>query len=89
MRMHPLSFIAVLALPACVVTSTPQPADPPRPVPPGQLRSEEVHARNEERKAQKEDEKRGKIPPGQVRSDQVHDRNEEKKEAKEKLKTEN
>ena len=90
MRLNVLPFVAVVALlPACVVSSTQPPADPPGSVPPGQLRSEEVHARNEERKAQKEEQKGGKLPPGQARSDQVHERNEEKKEAKDKLKSEN
>ena len=89
MRLN-LSFVAVIALlPGCVVSSGNPPPDPPRSVPPGQLRSEEVHARNEERKAQKEEQKGGKLPPGQARSDQVHERNEDKKEAKDKLKTEN
>ena len=87
MRMNLHLFVAVIALlSACVVSNGNTPADPPRPIPPGQSRSDEVHARNEERKAQKDEQKGGKLPPGQVRSDQVHERNEEKKEAKDKLK---
>jgi hypothetical protein len=57
MKLNLLTFVAIIALfPGCVVTSTNPPHDP-RQVPPGQLRSEEVHARNAERKAQKEEQK--------------------------------
>jgi hypothetical protein len=43
----------------CVVSSSPPPG-PVKQVPPGQVRSEQVHERNEERKAEKEEEKRDK-----------------------------
>jgi hypothetical protein len=89
MRMSLGPFVAVIALlPACVVSTTNPPADPVRSVPPGQLRSEQVHERNEERKTQKDDKKGMKPPPGQVRSDQVQERNEGKKAEKDKLKAE-
>ena len=82
MKLHLVPFVAMFALmTGCVVATT----EPPKSVPPGQSHSEEVHARNEERKEQKA----GKLPPGQARSDQVHERNEEKKETKDKLKAEN
>lgn len=43
----------------CVVSSSPPPG-PSKQVPPGQVRSEQVHERNEERKAEKDEEKREK-----------------------------
>jgi hypothetical protein len=46
MRLN-LPFVAVIALlPSCVVSSGSPPPDPPRSVPPGQLRSEEVKTEN-------------------------------------------
>jgi hypothetical protein len=75
MRLN-LPFVAVIALlSGCVVSNGNPRPDPPRSVPPGHLRSEEVHERNEERKAHKEEEKR--------------ERKEEKKEEKDRPKTEN
>jgi hypothetical protein len=60
MRITSAAFVAVFSLCiGCVVSSSPPPG-PAKPVPPGQVRSEQVHERNEERKAEKDEEKREK-----------------------------
>ena len=49
-----IGMVSLLA--GCVVSNSP----PPPHVPPGQVRSEQVHERNEQRKAEKQEEKREK-----------------------------
>ena len=60
MKIFSAAIVAAFALcVGCVVSNSPAPVQA-KPVPPGQVRSEEVHERNEERKAEKHEEKREK-----------------------------
>ncbi len=67
MRLNVAPFVALIAfVSACVVSSTNDPPRSPPPnesgksVPPGQIRSAEVHERNAERKAEKDEKKEEK-----------------------------
>ncbi len=66
MRLNVVPFVAVIALMSgCVVSSNEPPPNPPpnesgKRVPPGQIRSAEVHERNAERKAEKDEKKEEK-----------------------------
>ena len=58
MKIASVAFATVISLCiGCASTTAPAPA---KPVPPGQVRSEQVHERNEERKAEKDEDKREK-----------------------------
>jgi hypothetical protein len=58
MKITSAAFVTVFSLCiGCASTTSPGPA---KPVPPGQVRSEQVLERNEERKAEKDEEKREK-----------------------------